>query len=224
MRYWQQVHAIVWKDVMLERRTRQSVSTMLIFSIVVIITFNFALEVNLSAVRDISLGLLWMLVWVMGTLGIQKTFSAETDSRALDALLIAPIERSAIFFGKAISLFISIYATILLLIPLFIMFFNKPFWRPEILFTLFIGTTGYVCSGVFVGSMAVQTRSSSLLIPILQLPLTLPVLPSAAAVSAEFFQPDPAWSNVSVSLALILTYSLLMVLAGLLFYNYVIEE
>ena len=224
MSFWQQVRAIVWKDVMLERRTRQSVSTMLIFSIVVIITFNFALEVNLSAVRDVSLGLLWMLVWVMGTLGIQRTFSAETESRALDAILIAPIERSAIFFGKAISLFISIYVTILLLIPLFVMFFNKPFWRPEILLTLFIGTVGYVGAGVFVGSMAVQTRSSSLLIPILQLPLTLPVLPSAAVVSAEFMHPDPAWSNVSISLAIVLTYALLMVLAGLLFYNYVIEE
>ena len=224
MSYWQQVRAIVWKDVMLERRTQQSVSTMLIFSIVIIITFNFALEINLSAVNDVSLGLLWMLVWVMGTLGIQRTFSAETESRALDAILIAPIERSAIFFGKAISLFISIFATLVLLIPLFVMFFNKPFWRPEIILTLVVGLIGYVGAGVFVGSMAVQTRSSSLLIPILQLPLTLPILPAAAATSAEFLFPDPAWSNVTIPLAIVLTYSLLMVLAGMLFYNYVVEE
>lgn len=224
MSYWQQVRAIVWKDVMLERRTQQSVSTMLIFSIVIIITFNFALELNLSAVNDVSLGLLWMLVWVMGTLGIQRTFSAETESRALDAILIAPIERSAIFFGKAISLFLSIFATLVLLIPLFVMFFNKPFWRPEIALTLTVGLIGYVGAGVFVGSMAVQTRASSLLIPILQLPLTLPILPAAAAVSAEFLFPDPDWANVTIPLAIVLTYSLLMMLAGLLFYNYVIEE
>lgn len=224
MIFWRQVWAVAWKDLVLERRTRQSLTTMLVFSIVSVVTFNFALDADLSAARSVSLGLLWVVIWLAGTLGLNRSFSAETESRALDAILISPIPRNAIFFGKLFSLLLTLLVTEIILIPLFVILFNKPFYRPALLLVLFLGTVGYVAAGVFVGSMAAQTRSSYFLIPVMLLPLTLPVVLAASAVSAETLQVNPDYSLVATPLILILIYDVIMLGFGYLFYTYVVEE
>lgn len=222
--YLRQIASIVWKDITLEQRTRQSISAMLVFAMAAIVTFSFALDAQLDAARSVALGLLWTTVWLAGTLGINRTFSAETESRALDALLVAPVERSAIFLGKAASLFISLMITELILVPLFAVFFNRPLYHPMIILILLLGTLGYVLAGVFVGTIAVQTRTSYLLVPILILPLTLPIVLTAASASAQFLSPTPDWTAVSVPLLLVVIYDILMLLCGLIAYNYVLEE
>lgn len=224
MSYWSQLWAIARKDLLLERRTKQSISAMVVFAIAATVTFNFALGAELDAARNVSLGLLWVVIWLSGTLGLNRTFSAETESHAIDAILIAPLERSAIFFGKLISLFISLTIFELILVPLFVIFFNQPFYRPAFIFVLLLGTLGYVAAGVFVGSIAVQTRSSYMLIPILILPLTLPVILAASSGSAEFLLPNPDWSRALQPILLVAVYDVIMLLTGFLFYNYVLEE
>jgi heme exporter protein B len=222
--YWQQVWAIARKDLTLERRTRQSVTAMLVFAIAAVITFNFALEAELDAVRRVSLGLLWAVIWLAGTLGLNRSFAAETESRALDAILIAPAERSTFFFGKVISLTVSLALMQAVLIPIFVLLFDKPFYRPMLLLLFLLGTIGYVAAGVFVSSMAAQTRSGYLLIPILVLPLTMPVVLAAATGSAEFMLPDPDWRQAGASLSIVIMYDLLMLLAGFFAYNYLVDE
>lgn len=222
--FWGQVWAVARKDLTLERRTRQSVTSMLVFAVAAVVTFNFALEAELDAARNVALGLLWAVIWLAGTLGLNRSFAAETESRALDAILIAPIERSALFLGKVVSLTVSLAITQAVLVPLFILLFDKPFYRPLLWLALLLGTLGYVSAGVFVSSMAVQTRSGYLLIPILILPLTLPVVLAAAMASAEFVLPQPDWAKAAGPLAVVVIYDLLMLLAGLFAYNYVVEE
>ena len=149
--FWQHVIAIVWKDWALERRTKQSVSSMLVFAVMVIVTFDFALGARMTS-QTVALGLLWTIIFLAGTIGINRTFSAETETRALDAVLIAPIDRSVLFVGKLLSLFLTILATEVVLIPLFYFLFDQPFYRPGVLMILLLGTLGYVAAGVFVGS------------------------------------------------------------------------
>ncbi len=220
----QHIQAIIWKDWLLERTTKQSISSMLIFGLIVIVTFSFAQDPFSNKANEVSMGLMWTTVWLMGTLGVNRTFSAETESRALDAILISPISRPALYFGKLISLFLTLAATELLLLPLFAIFFNRPFLRPAVIGILLLGTLGYVAAGVFVGSMAVQTRASYLLIPILMLPLTLPIVLAAAVASAEIIQPVPNWEAATPRLLYVLIYDLLMFIIGYLFYTYVVEE
>lgn len=223
--YWGSVWAIVRKDFQLEWRTKRTVALMVVFAITAVAVFNFALELELDAVRRASVGLLWVTILLAGTLGLNRGIAVEQTNDVINAFLIAPIDRSAIFVGKFISItaFTLVFEAILL--PIFIMFTNKPFWRPQILGILFLGTLGYVAAGVLVSSMAVQTSARETLLPVLLLPLTLPVVLAAATAASAYILPEPPrWSDVQASIALIITYDVLMITAGVLLYQYVIEE
>ncbi|HFC11652.1 MAG TPA: hypothetical protein ENJ56_02315, partial [Anaerolineae bacterium] len=147
-----------------------------------------------------------------------------TESRALDAILIAPIDRTALFFGKLFSLLLTLLVVEAVLVPLFFILFNQPFYRPSVLFVLFLGTFGYVAAGVFIGSMAVQTRSSYMLVPILLLPLTLPIALFSAEATDLMLLPVPPSDEILFRLMTILIYDLLMLGVGILLYNFIIEE
>ena len=147
------VWAIVWKDLRIEQHTRQTISVMVMFSVVTVIMFNFALEANLDAARNVATGLLWATILLAGTLGLNRSLAIERENQTIDALLMAPIPRNAIYLGKVISVTLFTLALEVVLILLFIVFFDKPLWRPVVLLVLFLGTIGYVAAGVIVTSM-----------------------------------------------------------------------
>lgn len=216
--------AIVWKDLQMERHTRQIISVMLMFSIVTVVMFNFALEADLDAARNVATGLLWATILLAGTLGLNRSLAIERENQTIDAILIAPIDRNAIYLGKVISITLFLLLLEAILVLLFVVFFNKPFWRPQVLLVLFLGTVGYVAAGVLVASMTVQSRTRDVLLPVLLLPLTLPlVLPAAAAV-ATYMLPPQEWGAAQSSVSLVIVYDLLMLTAGFLTYRYVIES
>jgi heme exporter protein B len=219
------VWAIVRKDLQIERHTRQTVSIMIMFSLVTVIMFNFALEANLGAARDVATGLLWATILLAGTLGLNRSLSIERENQTFDALLIAPVHRNAIYMGKVIS--VTLFSLMLeaVLVIMFIIFFDKPFWRPPVLFILGLGTFGYVAAGTLITSMTIQARSRDVLLPVLLLPLSLPlVLPASMAVAAYMFPVLPEWGEVQSAVSLVLVYDLLMVTVGLLTYHYVVES
>ena len=138
---------------------------------------------------------------------------------------MAPIDRSAIYIGKVISVLAFTLIMEAILVPIFTAFFNKPFWHPQVLFILILGTIGYVAAGVLITSMTVQTRTREVLLPVLLLPLTLPVVLAAAQVTAAYVAPvPPEWSEVQFAVALVVAYDIFMVTAGFLTYHYVVEE
>ncbi|MCA9971807.1 MAG: heme exporter protein CcmB [Anaerolineales bacterium] len=219
------VWAIVWKDLQIEKHTRQTTSIMIMFSLVTVIMFNFALEANLAAARDVATGLLWSTILLAGTLGLNRSLAIERENRTMEALLMAPVERNAIYAGKVISVTLFSLALEAVLVLIFIMFFNKPFWRPPVLLVLLLGTIGYVAAGVIVTSMTIQTRTREVLLPVLLLPLSLPlVLPAATAVSAYMFPILPELAEVQGAIAIVLIYDLLMLAAGFLTYHFVVES
>lgn len=224
-RFWAHLSALVWKDLRIELRTKQSVGIMLMFAIVAVVTFNFALEVNLAAVREVAGGLLWVTILLAGTLGLNRSFAAEVDNRPLDATLVAPIERSTLYLAKVVSVSLFLLAVELVLVPIFIAFSNKPFWQPPVLALIVLGSIGYVAAGVLVSSMTVQTRANYVLVPVLLLPLSLPVVLAASIGMSQFMVPNPPpFSEVSGTFALVIAYDLLMLTAGIFTYNYVVEE
>ncbi|VAW31554.1 hypothetical protein MNBD_CHLOROFLEXI01-4091, partial [hydrothermal vent metagenome] len=177
------VWAIVWKDLQIEKHTRQTVSAMVMFSLVTVVMFNFALETELDAARSVSTGLLWATILLAGTLGLNRSLGIEQENQTIDALLIAPIDRRALYLAKVISVTIFTLLLEVVLVFVFIIFFNKPFWQPIVLLTLLLGTIGYISAGVLITSMTMQTRAKEVLLPILLLPLVLPlILPAATAV------------------------------------------
>lgn len=219
------VWSIVWKDLTMERHTRQLLSVMLFFSLVTVVVYNFALYGDLAAAREVSAGLLWITILLAGTLGLNRSLMSEQENRSLEAILMAPIDRSAIYLGKVISVSAFTLLTELILVPIFIAFFNKPFWRPQVLLVLLLGTIGYVAVGVLVTSMSIQTRTKEVLLPVLLLPLSLPAVLAAAQITAAYTAPVlPEWSEVQFAFALVAVYAVLMLTAGFLTYQYVVEE
>ena len=157
------VWAIVWKDLQIEKHTRQTISLMVMFSLVTVVMFNFALETELDAARNVATGLLWATILLAGTLGLNRSLSIERENQNIDAILIAPIDRRAIYLAKVISVTIFTLLLEVVLVFVFIIFFNKPFWQPMVLLVLFLGTIGYVGAGVLITSMTMQTRAKEVL-------------------------------------------------------------
>jgi heme exporter protein B len=219
------VWAIVWKDLQIEKHTRQIISVMAMFSLVTVIMFNFALETNLAAAREVATGLLWATILLAGTLGLNRTLAIERENQTMEAILMAPVSRSAIYLGKVVSTTLFVLALEAIMVFMFIIFFNKPFWRPMVLLVLFLGTIGYIAAGVLITSMTIQTRTREVLLPVLLLPLSLPlVLPASMTVAAYMFPQLPVINEVQSPLSLVLIYDLLMLTAGFLTYHYVVES
>jgi heme exporter protein B len=222
--FWRAVWTITWKDLQIERHTRQTVSIMIMFSLVTVIMFNFALEMNLAAARDVATGLLWATILLAGTLGLNRSLAIERENQTFDALLVAPVERNAIYLGKVFSVTLFVFFLEAILVILFIVFFNKPFWRPPVLLILGLGTIGYVAAGVLITSMTIQARSRDVLLPVLLLPLSLPlILPASMAVAAYMFPQLPPWEEVQSAVYLVIIYDILMLTVGLITYRYVVE-
>ncbi len=186
--------------------------------------FNFALEANLDAARNVATGLLWATILLAGTLGLNRSLAIEQENQTVEAILMAPINRSAIYLGKVVSITLFSLALEAVLILLFILFFNKPLWRPQVLLVLCLGTIGYIAAGVLITSMTIQTRTREVLLPVLLLPLSLPlVLPAAMAVATYMFPQIPEWSEVQSPVFLVIIYDLLMLTTGIFSYHYVVE-
>lgn len=223
--YFAAVITVAWKDLVIERHTKQTVSIMAVFAVTAIIVFNFALELKLDAARNVATGLLWITILLAGTLGLSRTMAHEQENRSMDAVLIAPVDRSAIYLGKVASLTLLMLLLEAILIPLFTAFFNKPFWQPQVILIVVLGTLGYVSAGILVSAMTIQTRSRDVLLPILLLPLTLPSVLAAATAVAQYMLPEtPAWSAVQGPIALVVAFDIIMLTVGLLTFHYVVEE
>lgn len=223
--FWSSVWAIVWKDFRVERHTRQLLGVMLVFALTAVVVFNFALYGELAAAREVATGFMWITILLAGTLGLNRSLASEQENRSIEAILAAPIDRSAIYVGKVISVASFTLIVVLILVPIFTAVFNRPFWRPQVLAILVLGTIGYVAAGVLVSSMSIQTKAREVLLPVLLLPLTLPSVLAAAQVTSAYMLPiTPEWPEIQFAVALVVAYDLLMLTAGFLTYHFVIED
>jgi heme exporter protein B len=218
------VWAIVWKDLRIEQHTRQTISIMAMFSLVTVVMFNFALSTDLDAARQLSTGLLWATIILAGTLGLNRAIAIERENQTIDSILIAPIDRRVIYIDKVISVTIFTLLLEVVLVFIFVIFFNKPFWQPSVLLVLFLGTVGYVAAGVLITSMTMQTRSREVLLPILLLPIILPMILPAVIATSEIVSLQPEPDRVSSSIFFLMAYDLAILAVGFITYKFVVES
>src|SRR5512136_3237963 len=122
--YFKAIGAIVWKDLTAELRSRELLSAMLVFALLVILIFNFAIELQPNLRLTITPGVLWVTFAFAGTLGLNRSMSTEKDQGSLDGLLLAPVDRSAIYFGKVISNLAFMLIVVLVVLPLYSVLYN----------------------------------------------------------------------------------------------------
>lgn len=225
MTYLRKVWAIVRKDLTTELRSRELLSTMGAFSVLVILLFAFAFDLRVARAGTVAPGALWSVIAFAGILGLGRSIGSEIDRGVFDALLLTPVDRSAIFFGKAVGIILFMFVVEAAILPLFVIFFNLPFLQPTIIFIVMLGTVGYGGIGTLLSTMSANTRLREVLLPVLLLPLSLPlVLPASMAVAAYMFPQLPAFGEVQSAISIVLLYDLLMLSAGFLTYHYVVES
>ena len=184
--YLKAISAIVWKDLAAELRSRELLSAMLVFALLVVLIFNFAIELQPSLRSTITPGVLWVTFAFAGTLGLNRSMAVEKDRGCLDGLLLAPVDRSAIYFGKALSNLAFMLIVAIVVLPIYSVLYNTNLFNPGLLVVIILGSTGYVAVGTLLSSMAVQTRTRDVLLPVLLFPVIVPVLLAAVKASGGF--------------------------------------
>ncbi len=221
--FWQATLAIIRKDLRAELRTRELVNTMGLFALLSILVFSFALELDRIARQEAVSGVLWVTVIFASVLGLNRSMALERDQGSLDALLMAPISRTAIFAGKLLANFLFALVVGLLLLVLMTALYNMPLLQPWILVVLLLGIIGFSTVGTLLATMTVQTRARESLLPIVLLPVVLPVLLAAVRASTAILNNAPLEDWVSWPQILLVIDAVYLVLCFLLF-EYVIES
>jgi len=216
--------AIVQKDIASELRSRELISAMLVFSMLVILIFNFALELDITVRQSVTAGVLWTTFAFAGTLGLNRSMAVEKDRGCMDGLLLAPVDRSAIFFGKAISnlVFMLIVETIVL--PLYAVLYNETrIFQPSFLGVILLGSIGYMAVGTLLSAMSVQTRTRDVLLPILLFPVAVPVLLASVKASGGLLN-NAAVSEIMTPLNILIVYDIIFIAIAYMVFDFVVEE
>jgi len=217
------ITAIAWKDLAAEYRSRELLSAMLVFAILVILIFNFALELDIKTRNSVTAGVLWATFAFAGTLGLNRSMAVEKDRGCLDGLLLAPVDRSAIYFGKAVSNLAFMLVVEAIVLPIYSFLYNINLFQPGLILVIALGSIGYVAVGTLLASMAVQARTRDVLLPILLFPVVIPILIAAVKASSGYLTGDDLgailpWINLLVG------YDVIFVALAFMIFDYVVEE
>jgi heme exporter protein B len=224
MSYLRKVYAIVVKDIVAELRTREMLSSMLVFALLVILIFNFAFELRADNQRTLAPGVLWAAIAFAGTLGLTRSFIVEKDRGSIDGLLLAPVDRSAIFLGKMLgnTLFISLVDLITL--PVFIVLFNLPVTNLlPLAGVAALGTVGLAGVGTLFSAMAIHTRAREVMLPVLLFPVAVPVILAAVKLTAGIIDNLP-FSEIHSWFSLLVVFDVVFAALSLILFDYVMEE
>jgi heme exporter protein B len=221
--FFRTMMAVLWKDLAAERRSREMLSAMLVFALLVILIFNFALELDAAAQADVTAGVLWVTFAFAGTLGLNRSMAIEKDRGCLDGLLLAPVDRSAIYFGKVLGNLVFIWIVVAIVLPVYSVLYNINLFNPGLLLVILLGSIGYIAVGTLLSAMAVQTRTRDVLLPILLFPVVIPVLVAAVKASGGYLQ-GLAFSDIQPWLNLLVVYDVIFTAVAFMVFDYVVEE
>lgn len=223
MGYLSKVLAIVRKDVRAELRTKDILSSMLVFAALSVLIFQFAFDLRADNVRLVLPGVLWISITFAGVLGLNRSFILEQDRGSLEGLLLAPVDRSAIYFGKLIGNLLFIGVVELILLPLTSVFFNIWLVTPDLLLVLALGTFGFAAVGTLFAALSVNTRAREVMLPILLFPIMVPVLIAGVRATGALLDGEPL-SETAQWLRLLVAYDAIFTAAAFLLFDYVVEE
>jgi len=215
--------AVVWKDLAAEWRSREMINAMLVFALLVIFIFNFALELQPAARAAITSGVLWVTFTFAGTLGLNRSMAVEKDRGCLDGLLLAPVDRTAIYFGKTLANWLFMLLTVVIVLPIYSVLYNMNLLLLPLIGVILLGSWGYVAVGTLLASMAVQARTRDILLPILLFPVVIPLLVAAVKASSAILGGMPV-EELTPWLNLLVGYDIIFTAVAFMVFEYVVEE
>ena len=225
MKFFGRAVAILRKDLQTEWRTKERLSPMVFFSLLVLLVFNFSFELGGAALREIGPGVLWSSYVFASLLGLGRSFADERENDALDALLLAPGDRGAIYLGKMIGNLVFLLAIELLSLPFFTLFFNLSpgLFLIPLVAVFILGSACLASVGTLFAAMSNNMRLRELLLPLLLLPMILPALISCVAATKVVLANGPI-DKILPHLQMLGVYALVFTVLSLMLFEHAIEE
>lgn len=218
--YLRAVTAIVYKDALIELRTRETLLPSLMFTLIVSVVFAFALDLAPATARAVAPGLLWATLAFAGVLALGRSFGAERDRGALDGLLLAPVDPTALYAGKLLGNLIFMLVTLAVALPAFTVLLGVPLLTASLLPAALLGLLGFAAAGTLFAALALSARARDVLLPVLFLPLAIPVILTATGATRFALGSAPTGSAVGVLAACDALY----VTVAVLLFGYTVEE
>ena len=217
---------ILRKDLRIELRTKESVPAMALFTVTVYVLFHFGLDRD-SLDGELASGVLWVTLLLATVIGVSRLFATEREQGGIDALLLAPVDRTSLFLAKATALFLYLVALEVVAVPAFGLLLLGPDLLgtfPELPLILLLADVGLAAVGALVAALAVETRVRELIVPLLLLPLLVPLLIGAASATEPLLRGDQTAEDLGQFLALLGAYDAVFVLIAIAVFDFLLDD
>lgn len=217
---------IVRKDVLVELRSREIVYTTVFFAASCVLVFAFSLVRQDRDVSGFAAGILWIAVAFSGTLALGRVFERERVNETLQALMLAPSERPAVYVGKLVGIVLLMGLVEVVLVPMVGLMFQAPIVSHAgyLVLLLFLGTLGFAAVGTLFAAMLVRARSRDVLLPILLYPITIPVIIAGVRGTAVLFEAESGLAMVRAWLGMLTFFDVVFITLSLWTFEAVMTE
>lgn len=226
MGFLRSVWLVAWKDLLVESRSKEIVFTTLFFAVACVLVFAFGFVREGRVVVDAAAGILWIAIAFSGTLALGRAFERERQSETLRGLMMAPIERPALYLGKLLSVLVLLAIVEIMVVPLISLLFRAAlFERPLLMLGLLaFGTLGFASVGTLFAAMLVRARSRDVLLPVLLYPITIPVIIAGVRGTVALLQPEPDLPMAQMWVSMLVCFDVVFVTLALWTFEPVMTE
>ncbi|MDQ6670822.1 MAG: heme exporter protein CcmB [Chloroflexota bacterium] len=224
-RFLGQLRTLIWKDLLVEARGRETVLAGAVFALLVLVIFNFAFDLRVENVASVAPGVLWVTITFVGVLSLGRAFARERDRRTLDGVLLAPVDRSALYLAKVVTSIASMLLVEAMALPVFVGLFNLSVDLPLLVLALVLGTVGLAGVGTLFAAIAAHTRAREVMLPLLLFPIQVPViLATVKSTGAAIRVPGMDPPEIGQWLGVLVAFDALFLGLSVLLFDYAIEE
>lgn len=217
--------AIAGKDLRIEWRQRTGLVTAAAFAVLVLLIFTFAREQGSVAPHQMASSVLWVMLALASLLSLNRGFLLEREQGALDGILLTPVSRGAIYWGKWLANLAFVVLVEAVALPLWMLFFNVPLGLDllGVAGVVVLASAGFAAVGTLFAAMSVRTRYAELLLPVLLLPFLVPSVFFAAQATSRILTHRPA-DEVLGWLTLLAAFDLVFLTLGTMLFPAVMDE
>jgi heme exporter protein B len=224
MDFLNQTFLLLRKDLLLEMRRRESLLTMFFFGTLLLLVFHFSFDLAPDRMAEMAPALLWLAFLFTGTLGLAQLFEAERGNHCLEALLLSPMDRGALFLAKTCFNLILMVLVEIVVIPLFWILFNLRSWDviPNLFLVTLLGTVGFCVLGTLLSAVTLKARARELLLPLVLFPLMIPVILGTIRCMEAILRAGEL-GDALPWLRLLVGFDVIFLTVGVLIFDWVIE-
>ena len=217
------IFAIFWKDMLTEFRTKEIIVSVLVFALLVLVIFSFAFGTGVDRTEMVAPGILWVALTFGGVTGLNRVFALEKENSCLEGLMLCPVDRAVIYWGKLAGSFTFMLTVAIVVTPIFLVLFNLPIFLPGLALIIILALLGFAAVGTLFSALAANTRARDIMLPILFLPVVVPVIIAAVKATGPVLA-GGAWVDMSTWLQIMIAFDIIYLVVATLVFEFVVEE